>query len=473
MSTAPEDRVPASQKAAYAAGGAVDYFGHWYYQSAVTPLFVSFLGMSATYTAIAIAVSRLSDAVTNPLFGWISDNTRSRWGRRRPYILVGGILSGLALPFMFMAQPGWSSEAILAFMIISALLYAPLISAFNMPYQSLGSEMTPDYDERTRLMSWKAVVQKLSGAAVAMSVAFASLSLFNDPETGKPDLVTGFVTGGAILGAVMIVFSIWTAMSVPERYYRQASQQQRMGFFAAFREAFTSRPYVLLLGVAMLYAIPSGLMGQLGFYVNAYYVYAGDPDFIKKALALMAWNGLLMAGAGLIGVPVANWIAVTWGKHRALLVTLGLNLVAFASTWWCYSPEYPYLTLISTALVGFAATGLWIILPAMCIDVVDYDELHSNQRREGIYSSVLSLVLKVSMGFTLLALGPILDYAAGFQPALKEMQSAETQSWLRWLFTGVPVVAVILAAIVLRAYPLTSARMAEIRAQLEARRGKV
>jgi GPH family glycoside/pentoside/hexuronide:cation symporter len=182
--TTEQDRVPSGAKLAYAMGGTTDIFGHWLYNNLASPVFNVFLGLSPTQVSLATGTARLVDAFTDPLFGWLSDNTRTRWGRRRPYVLFGSILSGLALPCMFMASPSWSPSAILTFMIVSAIVYAPIISSYNMPYQSLGAELTPEYHERTSIMSYKAATQKIAGMLVGYSVWFATRPWFVDPATG-------------------------------------------------------------------------------------------------------------------------------------------------------------------------------------------------------------------------------------------------------------------------------------------------
>ncbi|HKO89834.1 MAG TPA: MFS transporter, partial [Polyangiaceae bacterium] len=197
------DKVPVEAKAAYALGGTTDIFGHWLYNSLANPVFNVFLGLTPTQVSASLGISRAIDAFTDPLFGWLSDNTRSRWGRRRPYILLGSLIAGIGLPCLFLAQPGWSNSQIFWFMIISAALYAPLISAYNMPYQSLGAELTPDYNERTSVLSWKAVIQKLSGMLLGAGVWFINLSFWNDPVTGQPNLAHGAVGFAAICGALM------------------------------------------------------------------------------------------------------------------------------------------------------------------------------------------------------------------------------------------------------------------------------
>jgi GPH family glycoside/pentoside/hexuronide:cation symporter len=463
------DKVPIAAKAAYALGGTTDIFGHWLYNSIANPVFNVFLGLSPTQVSMSLGVSRAIDAFTDPLFGWLSDNTRSRWGRRRPYILLGSLIAGLGLPCLFLAQPGWSNSQIFWFMIISAALYAPLISAYNMPYQSLGAELTPDYNERTSVLSWKAVIQKLSGMLLGAGVWFINRDYWKDPATGQPNLAHGAVAFAAICGGLMLISGIANFIFVKERYYAKASGQAKIRVLDMIRSTFSCKPYLMLLGAAAVYAIPSALIGSLGFYVGTYYVFHGD---MAAQGVYSFWAGVAYAVCGIAGVPAAAGLAKRLGKPKALTYTLGIGLVAFGSSWWFYNPEYPLLSVVQSGLNGFSATGLWVVLPSMCVDVVDYDELSSHQRREGAYSSMFSWVLKCGMSLAMFIVGPLLEFA-GFDAKLGGNQTPDTIFWMRALFTGIPVGALLIALVFIHFYPLTRERMHQIRTELEARRGTV
>ena len=465
-----EDKVPLKAKFSYAMGGTTDIFGHWLYNGLANPVFVTFFGLTPTAVSGAVGATRLVDAFTDPLFGWISDNTRTKWGRRRPFILIGSILAGLALPCLFLVPKSFNHNQIFWFMVISAALYAPIISAYNMPYQSLGSELTPDYHERTSIMSWKAYTQKLSGMVTGAGFSFATLSIFNDAQTGKPDIARGAAWFAAICGAIMILSGLMNFFNVRERYYEKAKVQEKIPFSKIFSETFRCKPYLILLGVALVYAIPTGLVGSLGYYATTYYV---CPNDLHEAANIQTWAGVSYALMGIAGVPVAAGFSRKFGKKWALTYTLCAGLVAFGSSWWLYTPEYPWPSVLCNGLNGFSATGLWVVLPSMCVDVVDYDEVHSGKRLEGAFNSTFAWVLKVGMSASMFIVGPLLDNVTGFDPKLQGHQAPDTIWWIRVLFAGIPVAALIAALLLLQRFPLTPQRMAEIRQQLEARRGTV
>ena len=464
------DKVPFLAKFSYAMGGTSDIFGHWLYNALANPVFVTFRGLSPTAVSTAVGAARMVDAFADPLFGWISDNARSRFGRRRPFILFGSLLAGVALPFLFMAPSGFSHKQLLWFMVISATLNAVILSSSNMPHQSLGAELTPSYHERTSIMAWKASIQKLSGIVTASGFWFATLPMFIDSATGKPDVARGATWLAAICGAIMVISGFMNFFLLREPYYEKAKRQEKVKFLQTFADTFRCRPYLVLLGVAFAYAIPTGLVGSLGYYATTYYV---CPHDLHQAARITLYSGIAYALMGIAGVPVAVGFSRGFGKKWALTYTLVAGLFAFGSSWWLFTPNHPWLSVLCAGLNGFSAAGLWVVLPSMCVDVVDYDEIRSGKRLEGAFASSFARVLKVGMSAAIFVVGPLLDYVTGFDAKLLGNQTPETIWLIRVLFAGIPVGALLAALILAQSFPLTEAKMAAIREELEARRGTV
>ncbi len=495
---APEDKLPFAAKAAYGFGGVNDIFGHWLYPNLSGPVFTMYLGLAPNLVGTVLMIARLFDAFTDPLFGWLSDNTRSRWGRRRPYILIGSVAAGLALPCLFLASKSWDASApwlhnrLFWFMLVSAFLYAPIISLYNMPYGSLGSELTPNYHERTSVMAFKAVIQKISGVYMAFAWWFANLSLFSDPATGKPDVLRGVQWAVAFAGLLMVAAGFANFFCVRERYYEKAAQQPRTRFWATLRQTFSSRPFVVLLGIGVVFVMPSTMLGGLAQFVGTYYSFHADQAIMSY---YYFWGSVGYFVFGVIGVFAASWISRRFGKRKALLFTLATGIFAFGSSWWMYRPgngenvwymlhwfghSLPlfrmngngWLIVLNTSLTGFCATGLWVVLPSMCVDVVDDDEIRSGQRREGAFTSWYSWVSKAGMALSLGLVNYLLE-AVGYKQSLGAAQTPEAIWWIRFLFAAIPVGALLVALVLLAFYPLSQERMRVIRLELEARRGKV
>ena len=475
LTTAPvSDKVPIAAKAAYAFGGVNDIYGHWFYANLATKVFNQFLFLSPTLVGIVLVLARVVDAFTDTLFGWLSDNTRSRWGRRRPYILVGSIVAGVALPCMFMPSLGWDASQpwmhnkLFWFMLITALLYAPVISAYTMPYSSLGAELTPNYHERTNVMAWKGVVQKLSGVYM-MSAWWIAQHFRVDPVTKNPNVMLGMQVAAGIAGLIMIGAGFANFFFVKERYYTKAQTQTRTRFWDSFLQTMTSKPFLILLGILAAYSVPTMMVTNLGDYAGTYYVFGGNQEVMSRFMSLSAW-GYFICGA--LGVFVTTWISNHLGKRKALTFTLGTGILAFGSSWWMYSPGHGWMMVLNTAFTGFAATGFWVVLPSMSADVVDHDEIKTYKRREGAFSSIFSWTSKMGMALAVFVSNWMLDLV-GFHAELEGNQSPEAIFWIRFLFAAIPVIAMVIALLLLTIYPLSQQKMADIRAELEARRGTV
>ena len=464
-----KNKVPLVGKLSYAIGGTSDIFGHWLYNALANPVFVTFRGLSPTAVSSAVGAARMVDAFTDPLFGWLSDNSRTRHGRRRPFVLLGSLLAGLMLPCLFMAPRSFSHEQVLWFMVISATLNAIFLSAGNMPHQSLGAELTPSYHERTSIMAWKASLQKLSGIITASGFWFATLPMFYDAASGKADIARGATVLSALCGAIMIASGFMTFFFVSEPYYQKAKHQEKVPFLRTFTGTFCCRPYLVLLGVGFAYSIPTGLVGSLGYYATTYYV---CPDDLRAAARITLYSGIAYALVGIAGVPVAASVSRYFGKKWALTYTLVTGLLAFGATWWMFTPAHPSLSVLCAGFNGFSAAGMWVVLPSMCADVVDYDELRSGKRLEGAFASSFAWVLKVGMSAAILVVGPLLDYVTGFDPKLR-VQAPQTIWWIRVLFAAIPVGALLVALGLSQLFPLTEATMSIVRRELEARRGAV
>lgn len=463
-----EDHLKPSTKVAYAFGGTTDIFGHWLYNGMVDGVFNIFLGVSPSRVSIVRAAMLAADAFSGLLFGWLSDNTRTRWGRRRPWILFGSIAAGLGLPCLFLARSTWSSNEIFWYMLLSALLYSPIIAAYNTPYQSLGFELTPDVNERTAVMAYRGFTQKAAAAALQGGMWFATLPLWTDPATGKPNIAQGAMWWAGICGLFMIASGIANFVFVRERYYEKVQAQGQASLFKMFGDAARNKPFLVLLGIRVVYAIPTGIHGTLGFYAMTYYVYGGD---LTAASPMHFYTGISYMLAGFAGIFITRKLAALIGKKRTLYATLATGLVAYASHWWFYTPDMPWLSNLATALNGFSATGFWVVLPSMEADVVDYDELGSGQRRESAYTATASWVAKVGMMFSMVIGGPLIE-ATGFDSTLPA-QSPDAVFGIRVLLVAIPLIALVIALLFVKFYPLTTERSNAIRAELETRRGTV
>jgi GPH family glycoside/pentoside/hexuronide:cation symporter len=459
-----------SQKVGYGLGSFLDMWGHWLYQSLAFHVFNIGLGMAPGLISTALGIKIFIDAAADAFFGWLSDNTRTRWGRRRPFMLVGGVLAGIGLPLMFAVGRGWSDQEYFAFIVVSMVIYVPVMSCFNMPWSSLGSEMTPDYHERTAVMSVKNAIQKIPELAMFVAAQFTTLAIFRDSSTGKPDILLGAQVYTSILGAIMVGLSLAMFFMVKERYYEAlvVNKRERVPFKDTLYRTLANKPFRTLLGTMLAYGLATAMVGLLGYYTTLYYVCKGDVALGTQWNSAMGVSGMVM---GLAGIPFAGWVAHRWGKRNALVTVLSLAICAFIGDWFFYNPDLPWLQVFASGCVAFTGAGFWTIYGSTLADVIDHDELETNQRREGSFSACQSWISKVGLALGNGASGWILQFT-GFDSKLP-VQSEDAIFMIRVLLSAIPVLGLVIAIVIILRLQLSEQRVHEIRGLLEARRGVV
>jgi GPH family glycoside/pentoside/hexuronide:cation symporter len=470
------DRVPVLTKMAYGLGTALDMWGLWLYPSVGFAVFSIYLGVDAKWVGLAMTLIRLYDAFSDPWMGWISDNIRTRFGRRRPFILIAGILCGLGLPILFSVSPAWADKSFLGisaifwFMIFSNMIYIPVFSAFTVPFNSLANELTPDYEERTSIMTYRSAMQKVFEVATFYALRFTNLACFLIPGTDKHNVLRGMQVYSCILGVVMAVFAIIIFLRVKERYYEKlvVKGQEHISLKSALYETLTCRPFLFMLLVGASFNLGTSMLGTLGYYATVYYVCAGNQGLGND---WNFWMGLAFMFGGLIGAPVLNRVAYFIGKRNALIVTACIGIIAYAGSWYLYTPHIQWLQTIASGMMGLTASGLWMLYGSICADVIDYDELHTGKRREGSFTSCGTYILKLGSALGGLLAGYVISSVGG--NAALQAGAPETILRIRIMLSAIPIVGMILVIVFISQVPLTKKICEEIRLKLEARRGKV
>jgi GPH family glycoside/pentoside/hexuronide:cation symporter len=495
------DKVPFSQKVGYGFGSFIDMWGHWFYATFAYAVFAQYLGVRPALIGIAIILNRVFDGISDPLFGWLSDNTRTKLGRRRPYMIVGAVVAGLGLPLCVAVTPGWGSTHFLGhnipnyfwFMLASSAVYLPLVSCFNMPYQSLGFELTPDYNERTAVFSYKNVIQKVPelglffcGQFLSMSVwvgadggnifsklkvLFTSASAWSAAAAGeKPNMLIGAQVFCTAAGIIMMIAGLVCVALVRERYYGKIVErkQSRVSIKETLWQTLRCQPFRMQVSMNMAYSMGLSMVSTLGLTDTLYYVCRGNLSVGYQWNSKMGVMGMVL---GFAGIPVFAFIANTIGKTKAMACVFVSAIAVFVASWWLYTPDIVWLQVFASGLIAFIGAGFWTLWGSMTADVVDYDELQGGRRREGAFASSNSWIIKFGMALGAGVSFFILDWV-GFNSKL-DIQTEHTLFMVRFLLAAIPIVGLCFALVALARFKLTPERMAEIRLQLEAKRGKV
>ena len=461
--TKQEDRVPFLQKIAIGAGE-MSSVGRQGLEHLALPIFNIVLLVNPVLVTSVLAFARLWDAITDPLAGFISDNTRSRWGRRKPYLVVSSIICGLTFPIIWFLPGNMPEYPYFLHLLLTALVYFTAYSFFNVPLIALAFEVSPDYHERTRVQSYKAIFVHAMGFLSAGLFYIVQRKEYFDNELQGARVV------GIILGLFVMVVGLIPALTVKERYREVVKKEEnKLSFFAHLRETLTNRPFLMIVFIGIGNGLANGMVQAqaMGLYIMVYHVYGGDT--FQGGWLYWRWFGVYQAMT-IVSIPLVAWLATRFNKLFALKICLFTLIIASLSKWFTFTPELPNLALVTAILLGPGQTAFYICIRSILADICDHDELHTGQRREGMFGSMHSWLGKAVGSIASILSGLILVWV-GFNAALGGNQDPDTIFYMRAAFTCIPVIGTIIALVILHNYPLTEAKSREIRQELEKRRG--
>ena len=414
--TKPEDRIRFSQLAAYGAGGIIPIALFNIAGILVGLMGNISLGLSAFWLGVILIIPRLWDALSDPVIGHLSDNTRTRWGRRRPYLLIGGMLVAVFFVAMWWIPKGDRVRAFfptetgfhafqLVYILAALLLFFTACNIFEIPHGALGMEMTTDYHERTRLFSAKSFMGNLFAMSTPWLFALANMERFK----GTGNEAEGMRYVSIMIAGLLIPLSFWWTFKLREPGFVKAAKQERTPFRKDMKRAVSNRNFAWLTLTIFTLAMGFNFVQLLGSYIPIFYVFGGN----KLAGAyLLGVNGTMWAVTGLLAVFPLNWISPRLGKRNTLAVAILLMCLAQLSKIVCYNPHYPYLLLIPTALLSTGMLFFFTLGSSMVGDICDEDELNTGYRAEGSYYSIFWWLIKMGTAFASLIAGILIVLTA-------------------------------------------------------------
>ena len=445
-------RSTLAEKLAWGAGGATQSLVNTIYALAF-PIYAIGLGVSPTLIGFAKAFPRLVDAFTDPVMGNLSDNTRSRWGRRRPYVFVGSVLIALTLPLIYMPNRGWPEWGLFAWFTGTTVLFFVAYTVWSIPWSAMGLEMSDDYNDRTRLQIARMLFATVAGLGAAW--AYKACFWFDADEVVGVRPVTWIIAGLMLCGGILAALFI--------REWRPVADQPRTALLPALRITLSNRPYLLLCGAVVFFAGGMVMTEPMLLYVNIYHVYGGDRD---AASTIMGVSGSVGVVLGVAMLPVGGILSERIGKRSAALAALSLIVVGSASQYWLVTPASPYLQLASRAVFQPGIMLMWALVPSMIADVCDLDELQTGRRREASYSSVYQWIWKVGATVAMAVGGSLLALAGADVDEKTEVLPPGVVSNLRLMLGVVPALFGLIAFACVWRFPLTEATVDGIKREL-------
>ncbi len=438
------------------------------FQSFVVFYFSQVLGMPAIMAGFAALIALLFDAITDPLMGDISDNWHSKWGRRHPFMIAAVIPFPISLYMLFSPPVGLDPDGLFLWLLGWSIVVRILLTMFNVPHNALGAELSQDYQERTKIVSYRTFLGYVGG--IILSVV-ALNSFFKASEAYPNGMLNfeGYSSLGALAGIIafvaMTLCILGTKHTIP--YLPKAPEnQKKVDFsrsFKAFAEAIKLRPFRIIFTVQIMTMIAGGAGATFMLYIGSYFFELSTAEISLLTLTII------------VGLIPASIIAPVLSKRIDKMPSLVACLLV--ATVFSFSPIYLRLLgvmpenssplimpiLFATYVVGysfFIAAG--IIIGSMLADIADLHACNTGKRQEGLFFAANSFAQKATFGLGTLFAGIGLDLIAFPKQVDVSMVSEQTIFNLGLIAGPLPFVIYLVAAYVATKYDLTKTRHAEI-----------
>ena len=432
------------------------------------------VGLDARLASVAALIGVIWDAVNDPLVGILSDRIETRWGRRRPFLLFFAIPFGASFLLLWWAPP-WESQIALAFTVMLAYMISDTMQTLvTVPFFALTPEITPDYDERTSLTGYRMFFNLLASLATAVSAPMIVDAVVKGGSTQQQ----GYMTVAVMFGGLAAVPFLLIFLVVRERYSATAQADARAPFRETLQTAWSNIPFRFATGLYMLNWITFDLVALMLPFFLVYWVAQGNllasvnilgGDIALESVVL----GLLLITA-VMALPLWTWLSSRLSKRSAYIIGMSFWATVQLLVMTVQPGQITYI-LILAMLAGLSVSTAHVLPEAIFPDVIEWDELRTRQRHEGIYYGTKNFVRKLTgalaIFFALQVLGWF-GYQTPTQGITQFSQSPITLSAIR-LLTG-PVGALLLFSAIGVAwfYPLSRERHARIRHLLAQRKAR-
>jgi glycoside/pentoside/hexuronide:cation symporter, GPH family len=445
------DQIPLWQKLVYGAGD----LGFSMNNSIITAFFsifmVTVVGMPPGLVAIIFIIGRSWDFINDPIIGHLSDRTRTRWGRRRPFLLFGAIPFGLSFILLWLS-PNLSQTGLIIYYSVAYIIYEALATTVYMPYYALTPELTEDYDERTKLTSFRMMFNIL-GSLTAYILPL--LIIGNDWQQATRQSVIVMAIVAAVIAATPI-FGVFLGTREKKEFQEAVLPK----FIPSLKAAFENRPFVF------------GAMMYLFTWMTIIVVESNLQFFIIYIIERQSQNIIIMISifvTAIFALPLWNWVSKHWNKRYAYIAGVAfwaavMMLLIFMSP---ATPFWLILILCILAGVGVSAAQAlpWSIIP----DAIEWEEWKTGERREGMFYSLITLLGKVGMAIAQ-PVGLLILQIANFQEGQGVVQPQSALLGIRLVIGVLPALLLISGIFMAIFYPLSRQQHHKIVEELRLRR---
>jgi len=427
------------------------------------------LGFPGWMWGILFFLPRVFDSITDPIMGFISDNTKSRWGRRRQYVLIGAIIMGISFVIMWqLYRENGIDYNFMYFLLWSFVFYLGL-TIFSVPYVAMGYEMSNDFHERTNIM---AIAQWIGQWAWVIApwfwVIMYDKGWFESADVATRELAIWVGIACTICAIVPAIF-IKSKSTLNENYSPLTLKNigsSLKEILSGFKEAFKSVPFRKLCIATFFIFNAFNTIAAFSFFIVVYHLFNGD------AAAAGIWPTLFGSIGALITtflvIPIVARMSKIMGKKNAFMLSQGISLIGYIMLWFLFIPGKPYMFIFALPFFSFGIGSLFTLMMSMTADVIDLDELKTMKRREGIFGAIYWWMVKFGLAIAGLLSGTIMSIV-GFDPNIVT-QPEGAITGLRIFYSGFPILGTLIAMYAMRNYSINEERAKEIRMELEKRK---
>ena len=429
------------------------------------------LGFAALLWGIIQFAPRIFDAITDPLMGFISDNTKSKWGRRRQYVFIGGIIMGIAYVAMWQL---YEDDGILynfIYFFSWSLVFYLGLTIFSVPYVAMGYEISDDFHERTQIM---AIAQFIGQWAWVIAPWF--WVILYDPSWFPEGAGQGVRDLSVWVAIPCTIFALIPAIFIKSKSTKDRSDfipininyilKSIKGIFISAFEAFKIKQFKKIAFATFLIFNSFQVIAAFTFLIIVHYMFNSDPASAGNWPALHGSVGALITS--FLIIPLITVISKKIGKKKAFILSQLISIIGYVLFWFLFVPGKPYLFLFALPFHSFGIGSLFTIMMSMTADICDLDELENGKRREGVLGAVYWWMVKLGFGVAALLSGFIL-WLVGFDP---EQVTESATTGMRLFYTFLPICGVVCAILIMKDYDITEERANEIKNELAIRKSK-
>lgn len=406
------------------------------------PFYQMTLGLDPFLLSLAATIPVLLATAVGPWVGYLSDHCQSKYGRRKPFMLLSCLLTGVIYGFIWAVPLDWSQNLQFIYLFVLSFAFYLTSTFFVVPMTSLTFESTKDENERTRVMAFVTLCNKFSSVIYQWAFPLSQLAIFSSIYMGIQ--VVGWFIGIFIIALMGLIPVIWAKESPQIK----APNNIQIKFSETITLALRNKKLLTLL---LLIFVQSGLavyVVSVDYYLILYYMCSGD---IAEG---SFWKGVLStayAAVGIVVVPIIAKLSIEYGKERVLQWVFVITIVGGALKWFIYIPEVRWLLTFDAILCSLVWSSMAIIVPALIADICDEEEEKTGDDHKGAFISIVNWVQHFSGSFALVISGLTLNYI-GFDATLGAFQSDSSLFSMRLLLALGTILSAILGWVIIRYY---------------------